>query len=88
MNCFKVHRLFEHEGYSLKIHSWNVEQYQAIITYYQVDMLHEGMSKHFFQALAFGNKKCILFFPSTCNKHLKGKSCKIKMDPAQKILTY
>ena len=21
MNCFKVHRLFEHEGYSLKIHS-------------------------------------------------------------------
>ena len=21
MNCFKVHRLFEHEGYCLKIHS-------------------------------------------------------------------
>ena len=23
MNCFKVHRLLEHEDYSLKVHSWN-----------------------------------------------------------------
>ena len=32
MNCFKVHRLFEHEGYSLKMHSWSFGRYQAIIT--------------------------------------------------------
>ena len=32
MDCFKVHQLFEHEGYSLKIHSWSFERYQAIIT--------------------------------------------------------
>ena len=32
MNCFKVHQLFEHEGYSLKMHSWSFGWYQAIIT--------------------------------------------------------
>ena len=32
MSCFKVHRLFESERYSLKIHSWSFGRYQAIIT--------------------------------------------------------
>ena len=32
MNCYKVHQLFEHEGYSLKIHSLSFRRYQAIIT--------------------------------------------------------
>ena len=32
MNCFKVYRLFEHEGYSPQIHSWSFGRYLAIIT--------------------------------------------------------
>ena len=32
MDSFKVHQVFEHEEYSLKIHSWRCGQYQPIIT--------------------------------------------------------
>ena len=48
-------------------------------------MLHEGMSKH--QTMCFNPLllaiKHILFAPSTCNRHLKGKSCEITVDPAK-----
>ena len=56
----------------------------------QVNMLHENMSKHqnmCFNPLLLGIK-LILFAPSTCNRHLKGKFYKITVDPTQKILTF
>ena len=48
---------------------------------------YEQAPEHVFQPLDFGNKKSIVFALSTCHKHLS-KSCKITLDPAQKILTF
>ena len=84
MNCFKVHRLFEHESYSLKI-------YPASSNYYivwQVDMCMKVCAStriYVFQPLAFGNNR-YFFLPS--NRHLIDKSCKITLDLAPKILTF
>ena len=55
-------------------------------------MFNEGMSKPqnmcFNPLLLEEEKKRILYATSTCNRHLKGKSCKITVDPAQKIQTF
>ena len=65
MNCFKVHGLFEHEGYSLKIHSWSVGQYQATIAIRYVAWMYEQAPEHVFQPLAFVNKKYFI-----CPQHM------------------
>ena len=67
---------------------WTISSHYNLVS--QVDMLHEGMRKHqnmCFNPLLLAIKR-ILFAPSTCNRHLKCKSCKIRVDPAQKILTF
>ena len=50
-----------------------------------VALRYEQAPEHVFQPIACGNKKHMLFSPTTCNKHLKGKSCNITGDLAKKI---
>ena len=93
MGCFKVHQLFEHKRYSLKINTPedldNIKLLLLSLASRYVASRYEQAPEHVFQPLSVGNKN--VFFvvaPSTRNKHLKHKSFNLTVDPAQKIITF